>query len=177
MNFCLPILELNFNKILFDSLLKDSYQKFVQNLFDYSSLINIKNKKGETLLHYASFYGMIDKYYALVNMGANIEKTNSGNNLLHYACFSGKDNFLIVELIKSNISPVEENHQGQTPLHYCANEKIAHYLNLWCQRNNILVCNLKDNNNKNVANIAKELNHNESFLYWIRNYPQLDVNN
>ena len=175
MNFCLPILKLNLNNILFDSLLKDSYENFLRNLFDYSSLINIKNEEGETLLHYASFYGMIDKYYALINMGANIEKTNLGNNLLHYASFSGKDNFLIVELIKSDISPIEENHKGQTSLHYCANEKIAHYFNVWCQRNNILVPSLLDYRKNNVAHIAKELNHNESFLYWIKNYPELEI--
>ena len=172
-------LYLNFKKdnrnILFYSLLHDDYDHFVKSLFDYSSLIDETTEHQESLLHYACFYGMIDKFYALINMGAKIEKTKSGNTLLHYACLTGKDNFLIVELVKSEFVPNEPNHKGETPLHYCANEKIAHYLNLWCQRNKVNIIDIKDNLGNNVLHIAKKLNHGDTAQYWLRHYPQLDT--
>lgn len=171
-------LYLNFkkddNNILFYSLLHDNYDKFVEHLFDYSSLLNNTTDHKETLLHYACFYGMIDKFYALINMGAKIEKTKSGNSLLHYACLTGKDNFLIVELVKADFSPIEPNNKGETPLHYCANEKIAHYLNLWCQRNNTYIPLLVDYQGNHVLHTAKKLNHGDTAQYWLRNYPEMD---
>ena len=161
------------NPILFYSLLKDTYDKFVENLFNYSSLINISNNENETLLHYCCFYGMIDKYYALINMGAEIQETISKNNLLHYASFSGNDDFLIVELIKLGINPVDENLYGHTSLHFSNNERICHYLNLWCMRNNINVIQLKDKMLNTVAHYSKAIGNNNSNHYWINNYPEL----
>jgi ankyrin repeat protein len=161
------------HNLLFASILNDSYEVFVKNLFNYSSLINEKNNKGETLLHFACFFGMIDKYYALINVGAIPSLTKEGNNLLHYASFSGKDNYLIVELVKSGISPIEKNLQGQTSLHFCANEQISHYLNLWCIRNKIKIEDLKDNDNNNIAHGCKMAGHETAALYWIKHYPKL----
>jgi ankyrin repeat protein len=159
--------------ILFDSLLNNSYDIFVQQLFENSSLLDLTNPYGETLLHYASFFGMIDKYYALINMGASVQKTQHNNNLLHYTSYSGKDNFLIVELIKSGISPIETNIYNQTSLHMCADEKIAFYFNLWCMRNKIKVTDLIDKQGNNVAHGCQSAGHNQSASFWVKNYPAL----
>lgn len=159
--------------VLFYSLLKDTYDKFVENLFNYYSLINISNNENETLLHYCCFYGIIDKYYALINMGAEIQETVNKNNLLHYASFSGNDDFLIVELIKLGIDPVDKNLSGHTSLHFSNNERICHYLNLWCMRNNINVLQLKDKMLNTVAHYSKAIGNNNSNSYWINNYPEL----
>lgn len=163
-----------FENILIDSVKNDSYNIFVKKLFEHSSLINYENEKGETLLHFACFFGMIDKYYALINIGAVPTITKEGNNLLHYASFSGKDNFLIVELVKSKILPNATNNYKQTSLHFCANEQIAHYLNLWCIRNNVDVLNLLDEDNNNVVHSCKINGHQNVASYWIKNYPTLD---
>lgn len=159
--------------VLMESIFKDSYDLFVKKIFEHSSLIHQKNSKGETLLHISCFFGMIDKYYALINVGLEPSITAEGNNLLHYASFSGKDNFLIVELVKSGISPIERNNQGQSALHLCANEQITHYLNLWAIRNKIDVLSLLDNDNNNVAHGCQIAQHSAAALYWIKNYPQL----
>lgn len=164
-------LKNNQQNILFNSLSNDEYHLFLKKLFDYSSLINKTNDIGETILHHVCFYGMIDKYYALINMGANIEKTNESNNLLHYASFSGKDNFLIVELIKANILPTEKNIKGQTSLHIAKNKQIAHYLHLWCNRNNVSVLDLKDNNGNYLTHTAQYLGNLEVVDYWSNQYP------
>lgn len=161
------------NTILFESLKNDSYDIFVQKLFNYSSLINISNEKNESLLHFTSFLGMIDKYYALINVGSEPNITLEGNNLLHYASFSGKDNFLVVELVKSGISPIAINNNKQTSLHLCENDKIAHYLNLWCIRNKIDVTKLLDIDNNNVAHGCKMAGNHSAAQYWVNNYPVL----
>jgi ankyrin repeat protein len=161
------------NPILFNSLLRDSYDKFVEKLFNYSSLINITNIKNESLLHYSCFYGMIDKYYALINMGAEVQETIEKNNLLHYASLSGNDDFLIVELIKLGISPVDENLQGQTSLHFASNERICHYLNLWCLRNNINITHLQDKMKNTVAHYSCSIRNKGSTHYWVKNYEEL----
>lgn len=156
----------NKEKILFKSVIKDDYNTFLQNLFDYSSLINLQNEKGETILHYICSYGFIDKYYAAINMGAIEKTTNDGDNLLHYASKSGKDNFLIVELVKSGILPNEKNKKGETSLHIAKNEKIANYLHMWCERHNLKITDLIDNENNRVIDTAKKLNNIEVYNYW-----------
>lgn len=163
------------NPVLFNSLLRDNYDNFVEKLFNYSSLINIQNIKNESLLHYSCFYGMIDKYYALINMGAEIQETIDKNNLLHYASFSGNDNFLIVELVKLGISPVDQNLYGQTSLHFASNERICHYLNLWCLRNNININRLQDKMKNTVAHYSFSLKNKEATHYWVKNHKELKI--
>ena len=161
------------NNFLFDSLLIDDYDKFVENLYNYSSLIDAQNVHGESLLHFSAFYGIIDKYYALINFGAKDSLTHLKNNLLHYACFSGNDDFLIVELIKNNINPMETNLEGETVLHLCANERIAHYLNLWCHRNNFKPENLLDNKGNTILHSAYQYGFYKTADYWKKSFPEL----
>lgn len=163
------------NLLLFNSLINDNYNDFVKKLFNYNSLINTPNDNGETLLHYASYYGLIDKYYALINMGCNIEVTHKGNNLLHYACISGHDDFLVIELIKLGISPLDKNSYGETSFHLSSNEKISHYLNVWAIRNKINIANLVDENLNTVAHTSKSYGHVNGLYYWLKEYPELDT--
>lgn len=163
----------NEKNLLFHSSHYDSYNVFLKKLFDYSSLINHTNHLGETVLHHVCFYGMIDKFYALNNMGAEIKKTIDLNTLLHYACFSGKDNFLILELIKLNILPIEQNKFGETSLHLAANKQIASYLHLWCNRHKISIVDIVDNKGNTVLDTANNLNRTDVAQYWEHQYPAL----
>jgi ankyrin repeat protein len=159
--------------ILYKSLLEDTYNNFVKKLFDYSTIINKINNDGENILHFSVFYGMIDKYYALINIGADISITKEHNSLLHYACFSGKDDFLIMELIKLGLFPDLKNLNNETCVHFCSNQRIAHYLNLWCLRNNIKIESLLDKNGNTVAHTSNMYGFRDSANYWINNYPKL----
>ena len=161
------------NNFLFDSILLDNYDKFVENLYNFSSLIDTSNTDGETLLHFSTFYGIIDKYYALINFGAYPAVTKLKNNLLHYAAFSGNDDFLIVELIKNDINPIQLNMEGETSLHLCANERIAHYLSLWCQRNNFKPESLKDNEGNTILHSAYQYGFYKTANYWKTSFPEL----
>ncbi|NCQ52179.1 hypothetical protein GW796_09860 [archaeon] len=161
--------------ILFHSLLNEHHDDFIKKLFNYHSLINNKNEHGESLLHYCSHYGLIEQYYALINIGAEVTKTNAENNLLHYASNSGRDPFLVVELIKSGISPLDKNKFGETSLHCCENELISHYMNIWASRNNISIINLLDEDENTLAHSAKKHGHINSAHYWLDNYPILNI--
>lgn len=164
----------NLNLILFYSLKNDHSDDFLKKIFYYHSLIDNTNEHGETLLHYCVYYGLIEQYYALINIGAEIKLTHAGNNLLHYASNSGKDDFLITELVKQGISPLDKNKFQETSLHCSANERISHYFNMWCFRNAIDVKELIDNDNNTVAHSCKLHGHIDSSYYWESNYPELN---
>lgn len=165
--------------ILFNSLLNDNLDLFINKLFNYKSLINKSNRDGETLLHYCVHFGLIEQYYALINIGAKFKITKFGNNILHYASNSGKDDFLITELVKNGISPLDKNIIYETSLHCSANARISHYFNMWCLRNNINIVKLLDINNNTIAHSCNIHGHYESAYYWVKNYPELSfvVNN
>lgn len=162
------------NYLLFNSVLYDNYDNFVKKLFEYSSLINYQNKDGENILHKICLYGIIDKYYASINMGAIPTNTNNGNSILHYASLSGKDNFLIVEIVKSGIMPNQKNNIGETSLHVAKNEQIAHYLHLWCNRNDISILDLKDNEGNYVIDTARKLKNMSVVKYWKQHYKEFN---
>lgn len=161
------------NNFLFDSLLIDDYNIFVEKLYNFSSLIDVKNTKGESLLHFSCFYGIIDKYYALINFEAKKNLTNAKDNILHYACFSGNDDFLIVELVKSDINLMERNNEGESVIHLCSNERISHYLNLWCQRNKIKPQDLRDNSGNTILHTSYKYGFNKTVDYWDKSFPEL----
>jgi hypothetical protein len=60
---------------LVHSLKFDSYDDFIETLFLNEEYINLSNAKGETLLHYACYLGLIEKYYALFNFGCEFKNT------------------------------------------------------------------------------------------------------
>jgi ankyrin repeat protein len=161
------------NPILFYSIFYDDEKEFLKKLYLFSSLINIPNIKGETLLHYSVYYGRIEKYYMLMNFGAEIRNTLEKNSLLHYASFSGKDDFLCLELIHLGLNPLEKNSLEETPIHLSANQKLSHYFNMWIQRKNIHISEILDIDQNNVLHSSKSYNHLESFHYWLKEYPFL----
>ena len=166
------------NPVLFRAVVRDDYEKFVEKLYDYSSLLNVPNDSGETLLHYACFLGMVDKYDALVNFDTEIKKTQQGNTLLHYSSFSGYDNFLVTELVKSGFSPIDKNNEGQTSIHFSGNDSICQYFSVWALNNQVSIPNITDSNGDTVAHFSKKQGKMSSYKYWIRNFPELlDVKN
>lgn len=164
------------NNILHNTILSKSYDEYLAILYDNLSLMDKPNELGETALHYACYYGLLDKFYLLVNMGANVNcLTESKDNLLHYASYSGADNFLIVELVKYDLLPVAKNILGETALHLSANNQISHYLYLWCMRNKVPVVSLKDNNQYEPIESAYYYQHFVSHNYWVQQYKSLGL--
>lgn len=151
---------------LIKSLLKDDIITFNSKILEYKDFIDEKNKNGETLLNLSVYNGLIEKFYILMENNASLNITNEKNNLLHYASYSGKDPFLIVELIKMGINPTEKNIYGETSLHLSSDSKISHYLYLWTNRNHFRIDSLLDNNNNTVLHSACLYKHKSSIEYW-----------
>lgn len=163
------------NPMLFFSLRDDDYATFVEKLFNNIYLLNTPNVYGETLAHYCCFLGYIDKYYALIHMGAEIKKTNKKDTLLHYASLGGKDSFLVSELAKEGMSPLEKNEDGVTPIHLVSDGTTASYFHLWLQINNISLTSITDDFNNNIAHIAVQNGHHSIAQYWINHEPILET--
>lgn len=161
------------NPILFRSIIRDNYNNFVGKLFDYRSLIEVPNIFGESLLHYVCFMGMIDKYEALIQFGVEPKKTQLGNNLLHYCSISGYDDYLVMELVKSGISPIDENLNKETSIHFSSTETSCHYFSVWARNNNVNIVKLRDKNNNTVAHTSAKLGNKRALKFWILNFPEL----
>jgi ankyrin repeat protein len=149
-------------------LFSDNYDEFVSNLFDYSSLINEKNDMGENLLHFSVYYGMIDKYLALFNIGVEVVKTNNGDNLLHYSVYSGKDDYLVIELL-DYLNPFERNTLGESSFHLIKNTFIASYFFNLFQNFDSLI----DNDGNTIIHSAYKYGHKEVVRFWAKKYPNL----
>lgn len=143
-------------------------------LYTYPNYLFIKNNFGETLLHYISFYGYLDKYILCVNFENKFNfLTNNRDTLLHYSSFAGKDIYILIDLIKNKLSPLFKNKQGLTPIHFSKNTQIAHYFNMWCIRNNVDLHLVLDDNGNSVLHTAFLLKNKEVCNYWINQYPKL----
>lgn len=90
----------------------------------YPHLINERNDKGETPLHWACTNGSLDNVKILLRAGANYHKVDFDNNsILHFAVQNG--NYKTVKLIlKKNLCDINlENIFGNSPLHVACIEE------------------------------------------------------
>ena len=121
----------------------------------FTELINKKNTKGITALHYASFQGNIDIIKYLINYGADILALTTRNlNVLHFASQGNQPNALVYYYIfhkdKINLEKVDKG--GSTPLHwacYSGSVEIAMYL-----INYNVSINIKDLNGNTPLHLA-----------------------
>lgn len=157
--------------------MKDNINIFNAKILEYKDIINEKNTEGETLLNICVYNGLIENFYILMEHGSKPNLTNEKNNLLHYAAYSGKDPFLIIELVKMGIKPSDKNIYGETSLHLSIDSKISHYLYLWGTRNQFDINNIIDNENNTVLHSSAIYGHKQSVDYWIKNKKIKDMFN
>lgn len=169
------------NNILLHSLIYDNVDDFIEKTYNNISLINEKNKMGETLLHYASFFGLTEKFITLYNMGATYSKTNKGDTLLHYSLLGGKDYLLFNQLIKDGFSLLEPNNLNITPLHLCKDLSMASssYQYLQMKYFNFKISAIKDLFGNTPAHTAIQNNHLEVFHFFTHQEESLknELNN
>lgn len=74
-----------------------------------------------TPLHKASEHGHLDVVNALLDMGADANKSSQlGWSALHYACFSGSNLDVVARLVRQGLDVNGVTETGYTPLHMCA---------------------------------------------------------
>ncbi|ELU10545.1 hypothetical protein CAPTEDRAFT_104768, partial [Capitella teleta] len=84
----------------------------------------MKEKDGDTLLHWAAYKGNVDISELLLRHGADPNQRNDvSNSPLHDAVLNEtKDQLNVVKLLIQNGAHVnEKGMNGATPLHYAAN--------------------------------------------------------
>jgi ankyrin repeat protein len=86
-------------------------------LINHGTDIHLKDKNGQTALHFSAISGNISLFLRLIDKGLNIEERDKlGRQAIHLAALEGIDNlaFVIISITK-NLS--EGDNEGQTPLH------------------------------------------------------------
>ena len=86
-------------------------------MISYGTDIHLKDKNGQTALHYSAMSGNICLFLRLIDKGLDIEeKDRLGRQAIHLAALEGMDNlaFVIISITK-NLS--EGDVEGQSPLH------------------------------------------------------------
>lgn len=165
----------NIPKVLIDGLFHLDYDSFTELIYHHKKNINSTNEKGETLLHFACYYGLVDKFIILSNMGAIAKKTISYDTLLHYASFGGKDYYLFHSLVKDGYSLLEANKNGLTPLHLCSNLAMSSlsYRYLEMKELHFKLSSIIDENGNNPAHIAAQNNHRDVLDFYIQEEPSI----
>lgn len=165
-----------FQSFIIQSLIEDDNDTFTEKLYNNSHLINFKNLNGESLLHYAAYYGYVDKFTTLINMGSNIEKTNNGDTLLHYTALGGKDFFLFNQLIKDGFNLLETNNKGITPFHICKNISAFSfaYRYLYMKNLNFRATNIVDGYSNNPAHLAMKNKHLDIYEFLKFEEPNIE---
>jgi len=90
----------------------------VQDLIERGADVRAKDNRGETPLHFASWYNSIEIAKFLIERGADVRaKNNGGRTPLHWA--SKRNHIEIAKLLLDAGSDVEaKNNNGETPLHW-----------------------------------------------------------
>jgi len=122
-----------------DELIHLSYEDFITRILAKPQLdINFQNPAGETALHLCCQYGYLDKFYALVYMGADYKiKNNFGDTILHYAAFYSRDFVLTQEIAKKYIDPLEKNDKGLSSIDICSSLQDRIFFFNWAQLHKI----------------------------------------
>lgn len=166
----------NIPQILINGLFNLDYDSFTELIYNHKNYINYTNEKGETLLHFACYYGLVDKFIILSNMGAIAKKTSNNDTLLHYASLGGKDYYLFHSLIKDErYNLLESNKNGLTPFHLCSNLAMSSmaYRYLEMKELNFKLSSIIDNNGNNPAHISAQNSHQDVLDFYIQEDPTI----
>tara|TARA_Y100001970_G_scaffold36092_1_gene44621 strand:+ start:3997 stop:4641 length:645 start_codon:yes stop_codon:yes gene_type:complete len=107
------------NKQLFDAVECGNIE-IVKMMIQFGADKDMKDKDGDSALHYAAQFGHTDVVKLLLDAGAVKEvKNNDGATPLHYAI--GENNFDAVKLLLDAGAEMEvKDEDGKTPLHWAA---------------------------------------------------------
>lgn len=147
-------------------LLYEDSDNFLKTIYEYRHQLNLSNRKGETLLFYACYYGLTEQFFTLLSFGVTITKTINGNSLLHYALYNSNDFLIVSELIKMGVKPLDVNNNNEPAFFYSSNNIFNHYLYTMLTQQKINIESIKDFNNFNILDFSYYHNNMETFLYW-----------
>ena len=122
----------------------------IENLIALGADVNERDDRGQTPLHYASGYGILNKVVkALLKAGAKVNATDkNGNTPLHITSLYGSDNLDVVDFLIENGADVN----GNTPLHWAVAFQRIDKVKLLLESGADV--NIQNNNGETVLDLA-----------------------
>ena len=130
--------------------------KTSKNFLEY---INKKNSKGYNALLYAAFRGNLEIFKKLIELGAEINVSNSsGLNALHLAAQGNHPNIIVYLIEKCGFDINSKDINGSNALHWGINMNSREAVDFLVYYN--IDINIKDNDGETALSIAKnKANH------------------
>eukprot|EP00494_Astrolonche_serrata_P030207 UN30474 len=143
----------------------------VQAVLEKTANIDVRNKQGETALVWSVGRGDIEISKILIEHGANSKIKIGGQTLAHIAAMCPNDAMLPYLHERCDISLVEVNGLGQTPLIKAA-ENARHQIIQWLLRKN---CDpLEKDRTKSIPLHYAVKNQNSISVQTLLNHPKAD---
>tara|TARA_Y100001954_G_C15810889_1_gene605127 strand:- start:1094 stop:2767 length:1674 start_codon:yes stop_codon:yes gene_type:complete len=102
---------------LFDAIIQRNYDKITEILDSDSSLVNQKNGRGYSAIHFAANFNQIDLAEVLKSYGADLGvKDNFGRNAVHWAASTNSSDML-KWLHENNVDIDLKDKEGRSPLY------------------------------------------------------------
>ncbi|NLB85105.1 MAG: hypothetical protein GX794_03205 [Acholeplasmataceae bacterium] len=115
-----------------------AFDNDIKTLLKAENLLEMKNIKGQTLLHFAIFGGSIEAASFLINQGIDVNATDhSGENAL-FDCARRSKLELAKLLILNNANPNIANRKDELPIHLAAHRGDEQMVKLLIEANSIL---------------------------------------
>ena len=145
-----------------------SFSKIYKSSKNFISYINQKNSKGYNALLYSAFRGNLEIFKKLMELGANINETNSsGLNVLHLAVQGNHPNIIVYLMEKCRFDINSKDINGSNALHWGINMNSRQTVDYLVYYN--IDIDAKDKDGETALGIA----HNKANQYFIKKFKIL----
>ena len=144
-----------------------SFSKIYKTSQNFILYINQKNSKGYNALLYSAFRGNLEIFKKLMELGANINETNSsGLNALHLAVQGNHPNIIVYLIEKCVFDVNSKDFNGSNALHWGINMNSRQAVDYLVYYN--IDINAKDKDGETALGIA----HNKANQYFIKKFNE-----
>ncbi|PRD29557.1 UNVERIFIED_CONTAM: Ankyrin-1 [Trichonephila clavipes] len=143
---------------LFKDVKKGNFENVAQCISENTYIVNIKDKDGYSLLHWATFKHHLQIVRELLKVADSRCTSNKGNTPLHIAASMGHTEIARILILSTNVNELQEfinaktTSGGNTALHVAANNNDLEMVR--CLIKYGASCDVKNANNETPINLA-----------------------
>lgn len=119
-------------------LFQAAFDNDLDTLIKEKNILEIKNLKGQTLLHFAIFGGAIETATYLINQGIDVNQTDHSGESALFDCARRSKLELAKLLILNNANPNLANRKDELPIHLACHRGDENMVQLLIEANSIL---------------------------------------